>query len=252
MTALCFVGSTSLSHILSCIERHKERLLTVANTNDTAKQQIITSVTSYWVSKPGNGINIIDKLLNYSILTPQSVIEWVCIQHLQGGRTLAHPHIYEMVGRTVDKVSHRLRQIVSARLQRNLAADQVAQLDDSIEKESAVLKNLFAIVEDASRGVAEGSADGLLDGEGNTLSESADSNDRPADEVARLKHWGAKWRRAFTRKLAVEEAWARESLAAGPLPGDMQLDNDAAAAADMTTNGKGGENGAADALEMAS
>jgi nuclear cap-binding protein subunit 1 len=223
-TALCFVGSTSLSHVLSCIDRHKDRLLTLANTGNAARFQIITSVLDYWRDKPGNGISIIDKLLNYTILTPKSVVEWVCTHHLRAGRTLAQPHTYEMVNQTLFKVTHRLRQLVAARLQPGLVQEQIDVIEESIAKETAAMKALFGIVEDATRGVAEGSADGLLDGEGVNLEDNADGNDRSEEEVARLRRWGAKWRRAFTRKLAIEEAWARESLATAPPPEEGAMD----------------------------
>ncbi|KAL8817598.1 MAG: hypothetical protein Q9223_003590 [Gallowayella weberi] len=74
MTAICFIGSKSLSHVLSCIERCKERLLSLGPQSEAARRQIITSVLEYWAEKPGVGVNVVDKLLNYTILTPLSVI----------------------------------------------------------------------------------------------------------------------------------------------------------------------------------
>jgi hypothetical protein len=56
------------------------------------------------------------------------------------------------------------------------------------------------------------------------LEDNADGNERSEEEVARLRRWGAKWRRVFTRKLAIEEAWARESLATAPPPEEAAMD----------------------------
>lgn len=76
MTAICYIGSKSLSHVLSSIERCKERLLSAGGASPAARKQIIESVTAYWKDQPGIGVNIVDKLLNYTILSPTSVVEW--------------------------------------------------------------------------------------------------------------------------------------------------------------------------------
>lgn len=106
VTSICYVGSKSLSHVLSCIERNKERLLAIGPRSAAARRQIITSVMEYWVDQPGVAINIIDKLLNYTILTPLSVIEWALIDHIDAGKVLAKAHIYEMISATVGKVTN--------------------------------------------------------------------------------------------------------------------------------------------------
>ncbi|MCJ1419394.1 hypothetical protein MMC32_005749 [Xylographa parallela] len=204
VTSICFLGSKSLSHVLSCIERCKERLLAIGASSEPARRQIITSVMAYWVEKPGVGVNIVDKLLNYTILTPTSVIEWVLVDQLARGKILTHAHIYEMVASTVHKVTNRVRQIAIARNQRGLPADQKALLDETLEKERTEMRMLFTLVEDALRGVAEGSAD--------TMAESTDQDD---EGEALLRGWGRRWLRVFRRKLAVEEAWVLEMLEIG-------------------------------------
>ena len=159
---------------------------------------------AYWAEKPGVGVNIVDKLLNYTILTPTSVIEWVLVDHLARGKILTHAHIYEMVASTIHKVMNRERQIAIARSQRGLPIDQKALLDEALEKERAEMKTLFTLVEDALRGVAEGSAD--------ATAESADQDD---EGETLLRGWGRRWLRVFRRKLAVEEVWLLETLEAG-------------------------------------
>lgn len=190
--------------MLSSIERCKERLEGLSTKSGPVRQQIISSVLAYWRDRPGNGINVIDKLLNYSLLQPSSVLEWVFTNHLQSGEVLVQAHIYELVSRTLAKVTNRQRHLVRARLAPDLPMDQAAMLDESITREAEAMKSLFALVEDATRGVAEGSADGLVE-----------SDERDSQTIATLRQWGQKWRRVFTRKFAVEEAWARETLAAG-------------------------------------
>jgi nuclear cap-binding protein subunit 1 len=113
VTSLCYVGSKSLSHVLSCIERSKDRLLAIGSDSTHARTQIITSVMDYWVDQPGIAINIIDKLLNYTILSPLSVLEWALAESVAAGTILSKPHVFEMISATVGKVTNRMRQIVA-------------------------------------------------------------------------------------------------------------------------------------------
>lgn len=201
VTSICFVGSKSLSHVLSCIERCKDRLLAIGPQSEPARRQIITSVMEYWQEKPGVGVNVVDKLLNYTILTPLSVIHWVLVDNLGKGEILTQAHIYEMVASTMHKVTNRVRQIVVARNQLGLATEQAAILDETLTRERGDMGILFATVEDALVGIAAGVAD--------QMTESKDQ-DEPGNAL--LRTWGARWLRVFRRKMAVEEAWVGEAL----------------------------------------
>jgi nuclear cap-binding protein subunit 1 len=204
VTSVCFIGSKSLSHVLSCIERCKDRLLAIGPSSEAAKRQIISSVLDYWAEKPGVGVNIVDKLLNYTILSPMCVIEWALVDKLANGAILTQAHIFEMVASTVHKVTNRVRQIVVARNQRGLPAEQVAILDETLQRERVEMGKMFTIIEDSLRGIAEGSAD--------TMAESAN---RDGEYSALLRGWGRRWLRVFRRKMTVEEAWVTETLAEG-------------------------------------
>ncbi|KAL2825384.1 MIF4G like-domain-containing protein [Aspergillus pseudoustus] len=204
VTAICFVGSKSLSHVLSCIERNKERLLVIGPKSPAARRQIITSVMEYWVDQPGIGINIIDKLLNYTIITPLSVIEWALVDKLSAGAILAKTHVFEMISATVGKVTNRLRQIVAARTQPGLYEPQLSVLDETFTREKKDMHSLFQVIEDSVVSVASGSNDELMergDGSGNL----------PEDEI--IRQWGKHWLRVFRRKAAVEEAYITDAMA---------------------------------------
>ncbi|MCJ1405137.1 hypothetical protein MMC11_008363 [Xylographa trunciseda] len=229
VTSICFLGSKSLSHVLSCIERCKERLLAIGSSNEPARRQIIASVMVYWAEKPGVGINIVDKLLNYTILTPMSVIEWVLVDQLARGKVLTHAHIYEMVASTVHKVTNRVRQIVITRNQHRLPPDQKTLLEETLTKERGEMKRLFTLVEDALRGVAEGSADAM-----------AESADQDEDGEALLRGWGRRWLRVFRRKMAVEEAWVLEMLDVGDR---MEVEEGAGSNGNGADHGDGNQNG---------
>lgn len=217
VTAICFIGSKSLSHVLSCIERCKERLLAIGPQSEPARRQIITSVMDYWKEKPGVGVNVVDKLLNYTILTPLSVMEWALVENIGKGKILTHAHVYEMVSSTMHKVTNRVRQIVIARNQPGLPAEQVAILDETLGKERGEMGLLFAVIEDALIGVAEGIVD-----------EMAESRDQDSEDERMLRGWGGRWLRVFRRKMAVEEAWVGEKLLAGVGAGEGMegLDDD--------------------------
>ena len=201
VTAICYLGSKSLSHVLSQIERCKERLLAIGTQSEPARRQIITSVMEYWTEKPGVGVNVVDKLLNYTILTPQSVIQWALSDKLGKGQNLTQAHVYEMVAATITKVTGRVRQIVIARNAPGLPADQRALLDSTLANEREEMSKLFTIIEDALIGVAEGSNDVMAEGA-----------DQDTDAEAMLRRWGQRWLRVMRRKRGVEEGWLLETL----------------------------------------
>ncbi|KAJ5779020.1 MIF4-like type 1/2/3 [Penicillium paradoxum] len=204
VTSLCYVGSKSLSHVLSCIERSKDRLLAIGTESQHARCQIITSVMDYWVDQPGIAINIIDKLLNYTILTPLSVLEWALSESVAAGTILSKPHVFEMISATVGKVTNRMRQIVAARAQPSLYEPQLSVIDETLARERTDMQALFKYIEDSIVSVAAGSNDEQMergDGSGNL----------PEDAI--IRQWGRRWLRVFRRKAAVEESFISDALA---------------------------------------
>lgn len=222
VTSICFVGSKSLSHVLSCIERNKERLLAIASASQPARRQIITSVMEYWTDQPGIAINIIDKLLNYTILSPLSVLEWALSDSMAAGTVLAKSHIYEMISATVGKVTNRMRQIVALRTQPGLYEPQLSVLDETLARERADMQALFKFIEDSVVSVAAGSNDEQMErGDG--------SGDLPEDAI--LRQWGRRWLRVFRRKAAVEEAFITGALASATPVGTVAPPETAVSAA---------------------
>ena len=201
VTAVCYLGSKSLSHALSQIERSKQRFLAIGTQSEPARRQIISSVMEYWQEKPGVGVALVDKLLNYTILTPPSVVQWALCDELGKGSILAKAHIYEMIATTLSKVTNRLRQIVIARNASDLSAEQHDILDQTLAKERSEMSNLFTLIEDALIGVTEGSTDAI-----------AESANQDMEEEALMREWGQRWLRVVRRKRGVEEAAVMEML----------------------------------------
>jgi nuclear cap-binding protein subunit 1 len=196
VTAICYIGSKSLSHVLSCIERCKERLLTLGPQSPNARKQIIESVMEYWKDQPGIGVNIVDKLLNYTILSPASVVEWALGKQ---GKRLGEAFVYEMVSATVGKVTGRVRQVVRATKAPGLTSEQRKLLEGSAESERGSMRELFRLMEDLLVGWAGGSKDQVLE-----------SGDGESEGEKMVRQWGERWLRVFRRKFAVEEAWGLE------------------------------------------
>ena len=185
------------------------------------------------------GVNMVDKLLNYTILTPTSVVMWALGDQLGKGEGLVHSHIFEMVSSTVTKVTNRVRQIVMARNAAGLPADQVAILDETLTKEREEMGKLFAVIEDALVGVAGGSVDDM-----------AESADQDLKGEAMLRGWGRRWLRVFRRKMAVEEAWVQEMLEQGAqaqAQAHAQAQAQAGSMEGIDGPGNGGQNGNGDA-----
>ncbi|KAH6892219.1 MIF4G like-domain-containing protein [Thelonectria olida] len=198
MTAVCWVGSKSLSHVLACIDRTKGRLLEAGNASDAARAQIISAVMAYWHAHPGVALSIIEKLLNYSILTPFSVVDWALVASTpangtNGGEALAQSHIFELISNTVAKVTGRTRQLLVSP-----DADE-----ETMVKEAKATKDLFRAMDDALVSWAGGSKDEQMeDGDGSTDNESM------------IRRWGQRWLRVFKRMGAIEEAFALEAVKA--------------------------------------
>jgi len=170
--------------------------LALGPTSPAARKQIIDSVMDYWKDQPGIGVNIVDKLLNYTILSPGSVVEWALAKE---GTRLGEAHVYEMVSATVGKVTGRVRQVVRARSVPGLLPEQKEMMRETAERERTSMKELFALMEDSLTGWASGSKD-----------QTVQSGDGESGDEKMVRQWGERWLRVFRRKFAVEEAWYLE------------------------------------------
>lgn len=203
VTAICWVGSKSLSHVLACIDRSTTRLLDASAASASARAQILSSVVAYWHAHPGVALSILEKLLNYSILTPLSVVDWALggetsPNGLEGGRALGEPYVLELVTRTAAKVKSRVRQVVSA--------------DPSGgEEEVAQMRELFTAINDA-----------LTQWSAGTKSQMALSD----GDAALARRWGDRWQRMFKRQASIEDAFVAEARAKPA--GDVAMDGNGA------------------------
>jgi nuclear cap-binding protein subunit 1 len=197
VTAICRLGAKSLSHVLSCIERGKDRLLEIANTSDAARRQIVASVVEYWRDQPGVAVRIIDILLNYTILAPMTVVQWALGEHLGAGEGLSKAWVFEMVSNTITKVTKRNRQIAQARFQKGLPQEQVDMVESTLAKDRDAARELFKYIEDSVRGVSLG---------GDVLLEKESLGEITAEDGQLIRAWARRWHTVFLRKAQVEES----------------------------------------------
>jgi nuclear cap-binding protein subunit 1 len=204
VTCVLHIGNKTLSHVLAAIERTKDRLADAGAASDAARTQIITATMAYWSAHPGVALYIIEKLLNYSILTPQTVIQWA-LTGLAGrtkGEALATTHIYEMVFNTVVKVTGRVRQLAS----RPAAAAGDTDDSETREREVGAMRELFAAIKNALAAWESSTADTTMaDGGPEDGGEDAESRRRM------VKRWAERWLRVFDRRKTVEEAFLVEA-----------------------------------------
>ncbi|RYC62282.1 hypothetical protein CHU98_g3936 [Xylaria longipes] len=179
----------SLSHVLACIERTKDRLLDAGAASEAARAQIITAVMSYWSAHPGVAITILEKLLNYSIVTPGAVIDWALVGDRAGpyGQALSKAWVFELVFHTVVKVTSRLRQVVKG------------GVTEGVQEEIEAMRELFRTMNDALVSWAQGTKDQLMDP---VVSDAGEDL---------VKRWGERWLRVFRRRSAIEEAFLSEN-----------------------------------------
>ena len=197
MTAICFIGSKSLSHVLSCIERCRDYLGKLSQTSTAASSQIIESVIGYWADHPGVAVNIVDKLLNYTIVTPEGVLWWALGRASLGpGAPLALHWRYEMVAATMGKVTNRVR-IIAAHLvvsSAGMAPEDREKVTEALREERTKMERLFEIIQEAVAPIARGNSVAFVEA----------GFDDDVQHIVRA--WADRWLAVFARKLAVELA----------------------------------------------
>lgn len=217
-TAVLSIGSKSLSHVLAAIERTKERLMDAGATSEPARAQIITAVMDFWSAHPGVAITIIEKLLNYSIISPSAVVQWALVRHAgeTTGEALARSHIYELVFKTIAKVTKRMREVVASSSSAAAAAPQVGgeggedtdmstELEDAKKREAQGARELFRTTQDALVAWASGAKDELMDDAGGLSDAEREERDRL------VRRWGDRWLRVVRRRAAIEETFLLEA-----------------------------------------
>jgi nuclear cap-binding protein subunit 1 len=212
ITCICHIGAKSLSHVLSCIERCKEKLLEIGKEHPDARRQIVGTVLAYWKDQPGIGANVVDKLLNYSVVTPLSVVEWVLYD--AGPEALAKTYAWEMVATTINKVNNRVRQIVAAKPSvlgaEGVTEEQIAVFEETLRNAEAEQALILAEVEKRLSQLAR-------------LTDEDETVDVDVESRAWIQWWAKGWLRAFRRMFGVREEGKENGAAEAD--GDIRMES---------------------------
>ncbi|KAJ1733279.1 Nuclear cap-binding protein subunit 1 [Coemansia biformis] len=121
------LGSKTFSHMLNAIEKFMPALQQFGDTPE-AKLQIARVVEDFWLRNPQFCAITIDKLVNYRIIDPVTVIELLFDASHAG--SWSSFHLWEILRNTVNKVDMRVVQL-QTRLEAARAAADAIVVDDT-------------------------------------------------------------------------------------------------------------------------
>ncbi|RUP49695.1 hypothetical protein BC936DRAFT_141787 [Jimgerdemannia flammicorona] len=104
------LGSKSFSHVLNVVERYLSVLQSL-NTTAEARLHTVKIVASFWRNNTQFLGILLDKLLNYRVVDPVSVIAWIFEQ--EQIENFGRSFLWEILKNTLNKVISRVAQIKS-------------------------------------------------------------------------------------------------------------------------------------------
>ncbi|CAO3576982.1 unnamed protein product [Absidia cylindrospora] len=107
---LLLVGCKSFSHVLNVVERYLEVMRHLNGTHED-KLRTVQTVASFWQNNTQFLCILLDKLLNYRIVDPTSVIAWVFEPEQLDN--VGRSYVWEILKNTLNKVVSRAAQIKS-------------------------------------------------------------------------------------------------------------------------------------------
>ncbi|KAJ1871482.1 Nuclear cap-binding protein subunit 1 [Coemansia sp. RSA 990] len=138
------LGSKTFSHMLNAIEKFMPALQQFGDTPE-AKLQIATVVEDFWIKHPQFFAITIDKLINYRVIDPVTVIEML-FSHSHKG-SWSQFHLWEILRNTVNKVNMRVEQLQSRLVAAQKAADAiVADSDTAAEQQAESVEHVESVL----------------------------------------------------------------------------------------------------------
>ncbi|KAI9346679.1 armadillo-type protein [Pilaira anomala] len=105
---LLLVGSKSFSHILNVVERYLD-VLRLVNASPEGRLHTVQIVASFWKNNTQFLGILLDKLLNYRVIDPTSVITWIFEEDQL--KFVSKSFIWEILKNTLSKVNSRVVQV---------------------------------------------------------------------------------------------------------------------------------------------
>ncbi|KAK9461274.1 MIF4G like-domain-containing protein [Lipomyces oligophaga] len=100
LSAVLSLGSRSLSHAESWIERSQEVLNALFDTAN-AQQEAVGIVFTFWGEQIGSALQVVRKLLDREIISPLALVEWVLVS--QTSQVLTKVYSWELLEFAVNK-----------------------------------------------------------------------------------------------------------------------------------------------------
>jgi nuclear cap-binding protein subunit 1 len=239
-TAMVWVGSKSLSHVLAIVDRSKSLLSSLMAENSTARQsQTLESILTYWQHQTGTAAIITLKLVNYQVFSPEGIIAWAFGAGSDGGRALSKVFFWEIVTGVLSKVTAKVKEVVAVVRTPGLDDAKRAEVKTVLDAEMASLRALYAQVKQGLGNLRDGQVPVSQAGVATT-----------EEDETLIKAWVAKWARCIERREGVVEMWLKEELAKPiPKPEEVPMGEPEANKAeevnmeDVAANGNGELNG---------
>ncbi|KAG0190907.1 Component of the cap-binding complex (CBC) [Apophysomyces sp. BC1034] len=108
LQCLLLVGSKSFSHVLNVVERYLE-LMRYVNSTPEGRLHTVQIVASFWKNNSQFLGILLDKLLNYRVIDPTSVITWTFESEQLQNAARSYP--WEILKNTLNKVVSRVVQV---------------------------------------------------------------------------------------------------------------------------------------------
>lgn len=110
MSCAYSLGSRSFSHALNVFEKHLNTLKHFSRKSLDSEIEVVDELFSFWKLQPFNAVMWLDKMLNYSIISITSIIEWLIKQDVT---IWSRSYTWSLVNTTFNKLAARLRRSVS-------------------------------------------------------------------------------------------------------------------------------------------
>ncbi|KAJ2589179.1 Nuclear cap-binding protein subunit 1, partial [Coemansia sp. RSA 1797] len=149
------LGSKTFSHMLNAIEKFMPALQQFGD-SPVAKLQIAKVVEDFWCKNTQFFAITIDKLLNYRVIDPATVVEMLFDSSHVGA--WSQFHLWEILRNTMNKVNMRVEQLQTRLTAAQVAADTIvadeaeadpAQPSESVEHVESVLAQMLQEQKDA-------------------------------------------------------------------------------------------------------
>ncbi|KAI9326716.1 armadillo-type protein [Obelidium mucronatum] len=129
-----FLGTKSFSHFLNVVERYV-KILQLINSNPDDKYQTVQIIAAFWKENPQNLEICLDKLMNYRVVDPPSIISWALDMQLLDTE-YSRGYVWSILRNVVGKVNSKVSQ-----LREKLGVNAMEEDDNSQESLDGALRD---------------------------------------------------------------------------------------------------------------